>query len=395
VSLSARKTKHVEADEEGFSSQWLMHEPARTPEELSLLKARIAQNPLVYGPLVSKDFQATLIQADFESEVSSRRIFETLQDIKRRFEDQNHTIHISGQPILQGWLDFYLPRMASLFLVALCAMALVLYYAFKSKRGVFLPLISAFMATLWGLGLTAAFGYKLTPSTVLAPFLVFALGVSHSVQFIKRYYEYMGRHKKNSKAAAIRITRELFVPAFTGLLTDGIGPIYPLCGPLGHGQVPGHRYRFRHHQHILQHGNLRAQRPLFHETAPQARGHQGRAHNAYQQDTRLFCAAGHREEDALDGHRDLLCPDAGSALWYEQAGGGGQEAGHLSPLCLKPYNQAEHFFSEHFATSDPYYIFVEGKAQDALVSCEVLREMDDLQRHLEGSVGAWAGPFLW
>ncbi len=233
VSLSARKVKHVQANEEGFITDWLMHDPPKTEEETNILKERIIRNPLVYGPIVSRDFKATLIQADFESSVSSRDIFQVLQGIKKQYEDTNNVIYISGQPILQGWLDFYLPQIGGLFIITLLAMSLALYNAFKSKRGILLPLISAFMATLWGLGLTSFCGYKLTPSTVLAPFLVFALGVSHSVQFIKLYYEYMSKHKRNSKAAAIKITRALFIPAFTGLVTDGIGPFTLFWVPLG------------------------------------------------------------------------------------------------------------------------------------------------------------------
>jgi predicted RND superfamily exporter protein len=51
-----------------------------------------------------------------------------------------------------------------------------------------------------------------------------------------------------------------------------------------------------------------------------------------------------------------------------------------------PYNRAEKFVSEKFATTEPYYIFVEGREQDALLSSAVLKEMDGLQRYLEKEV---------
>jgi predicted RND superfamily exporter protein len=53
-----------------------------------------------------------------------------------------------------------------------------------------------------------------------------------------------------------------------------------------------------------------------------------------------------------------------------------------------PYNQAEKFISEKFATSDPYYIFVEGKDQDVFLTTSALKEMDSLQRYLEKEVSA-------
>ena len=51
-----------------------------------------------------------------------------------------------------------------------------------------------------------------------------------------------------------------------------------------------------------------------------------------------------------------------------------------------PYNQAEAFISGHFSTADPYYIFVEGKAENSVIKAEALKEMDSLQRYLEKRV---------
>ncbi len=386
VSLSARKIKHVEANEEGFTTQWLMHDPAKTQEEINLLKERIVRNPLVYGPIVSTDFRATLIQADFESHVSSRQIFKVLQEIKKKYEDANHVIYISGQPLLQGWLDYYLPRMSSLFIITILAMSYVLYNAFKSKRGVILPLISAAMSTLWGLGLTSFFGFKLTPSTILAPFLVFALGVSHSVQFIKRYYEYMSKHKRDSKAAAIKITRSLFVPAFTGLLTDGIGPFTLFAVPLGMVRSLAIAIGFGIFSiffttNILVPALLSFMKPpkrleiIKEERATLTNKILGYfAGLAVERKTRWIVILTFfiLTFIALFGTSQLVVGDKlpGTSLLYSNS----------------PYNQAEKFISEKFATSDPYYIFVEGRHEDALLNVEALKEMDGLQRYLEKEV---------
>jgi predicted RND superfamily exporter protein len=48
-----------------------------------------------------------------------------------------------------------------------------------------------------------------------------------------------------------------------------------------------------------------------------------------------------------------------------------------------PYNRAEKFISEKFSTSDPYYVFVEGRYSDTFLKSDVLKEMDNLQRYLE------------
>lgn len=386
VSLSARKVKHVEANEEGFTTEWMMHDPPKTKEEIDILRQRIIRNPMVYGPMVSSDFKATLIQADFESDVSTRRIFNILQDTKKQYQDSNHIIYISGQPVLQGWLDFYLPRMVWLFGITLLVMSLVLWDAFKSKRGVFLPLLSAFMATLWGLGLTSLFGYKLTPATVLAPFLVFALGTSHGVQFIKRYYEYMARGKRNSKAAAIYITRTLFVPAFTGLFTDGIAPFTLFFVPLGMVKSLAVAIGFGilsifFSTIILVPNLLSFMKPPKHlevlkeeKTTLTNKILSYFARLAVNKKSRIIVIGAFFVLTfvAILGMGQLVVGDKrpGTSLLYNK----------------DPYNQAERFISEKFATSDPYYIFVEGKGQDTLLSSQVLKEMDGLQRYLEKEV---------
>jgi len=387
VSLSARKVKHVEANEEGFKTEWLMHDPPKNPQEIEILKTRIVRNPLAYGVIVSRDFRSSLIQADFESNVSVKKIFEILQGIKNKYEDESHSIYISGQPVLQGWLDSYLPKMSVLFIFTVSAMALVLFNAFKSKRGVFLPLLSAFMATLWGLGMTAMLGYKLTPATVLAPFLVFALGVSHAVQFIKRYYEYMSKHKLNSKAAAIQITRNLFVPAFTGLLTDGIAPFTLFFVPLGMVKSLAVGIGFGilsifFSTVVLVPNLLSFMKPpkrleviKEERTSLTNRVLASFANLAVNKRSRwivivTFCVL---TLIAIWGTSQLVVGDKtpGTSLLYSSS----------------PYNRAEKFISDKFSTSDPYYIFVEGKSQDAILEPQVLKEMDSLQRYLERVLG--------
>ena len=383
VSLSARKVKHVEANEEGFKTEWLMHDPPKTAQEIEILKTRIVRNPLVYGVIVSRDFKSSLIQADFESNVSIKKIFEVLQGIKNKYEDDNHSIYISGQPVLEGWLDYYLPKMASLFIFTVLAMSLVLFNAFKSKRGVLLPLLSAFMATLWGLGMTAMLGYKLTPSTVLAPFLVFALGVSHAVQFIKRYYEYMSKHKRNSKVAAIKITRNLFVPAFTGLLTDGIAPFTLFFVPLGMVKSLAVGIGFGilsifFSTVILVPNLLSFMKPpkrlevLKEErTSLTNRVLASFANLAVKKRSRRLVITVFFVLTLISvwGTSQLVVGDKkpGTSLLYSES----------------DYNRAEKFISANFSTSDPYYVFVEGKSQDAILEPEVLKEMDSLQRCLE------------
>ncbi len=110
-SIASRHVKHVVADEEGFFVERLLRVPPRTPEELALLEKKIRMDPNIYGSLVSKDMRSTLIQVDFESTADTAAIFAQLQELKSRYEDGTTRMHIAGRPILEGWLNHYLPSM--------------------------------------------------------------------------------------------------------------------------------------------------------------------------------------------------------------------------------------------------------------------------------------------
>lgn len=386
LSLSSRKVKNIEPRESGFIVEPLMHDPPVSQEQINILQQRIIHNPLVYGPMVSRDFKATLIQADFESTVSSKQIFNFLQDIKKRYEDANNRIYISGFPVLQGWLDFYLPQMAHLFIFTILVMAWVLYMAFKSKRGVLLPLSSALMATLWGLGLTALCGYKLTPSTVLAPFLIFALGVSHSVQFIKRYYEYTSKQKGNSIDAAIHISQTLFVPAFFSLLTNAIAPLGLYTIPLE---------MFRSLAITIGFGVL----SIFFSTVilipillslmrPALQLEVAREEKATLTNKILgsFAQLAVRTKTRRIIIVSFFILTAVALLGINRLVVGDKNPGSSLLFSSNPYNQAERFISKNFSTSDPYFILVEGKSKDTFLKSGALKEMDSLQRYLEKEV---------
>ncbi|MCK5420677.1 MAG: MMPL family transporter, partial [Deltaproteobacteria bacterium] len=232
VSLSARKIKSTRAYEDGFEVKRLMRRAPETPATMEKLKQNIIRNPMYYGPLVSKDLKATRIMLDFEPEVTSRVIFKELEEIIGPERDTKTKVYIAGRPILEGWMDQYLPKMGWIFLATGLIMIILLYLAFRSKRGIILPFLSASMATVWGLGAITLLGYHLDPATILSPFFILALGISHAVQFIKRYYEAMKTNALDKKSAAQETLSHLFVPAVVSLVTDGIGFISLFIVPL-------------------------------------------------------------------------------------------------------------------------------------------------------------------
>ena len=385
VSLSARKIKSVKATAEGFGARRLMRYPPKSAEEMERLKETIVRNPMIYGPIVSKDFKSTLIQADFESDVSSRRIFRQVQQIIEEEKDSNNNIYIGGRPILEGWLDFYTPKMGKIFMGTLIVMILILYIAFRSKRGVLLPLASSLMATVWGLGILTLSGYKLGPTTILTPFLVLALGISHSVQFIKRYYEDELKHL-SSKEASQETLQSLFVPACTSLVTDGLGFLSLLIVPLA---------MIRSMALATGAGVL----SIFFTTVtfipailsflPSPKRKEIEREEKFNLLNRIL-----GKISSLSIHRFSRWAVVGIFLVLGVVGTigasrivvGDNEPGSASLYRNSPYNVAETMISNKFAGSSPYYVLIEGKEEEGLVDSQTLLEMESLTNYVKEKI---------
>ncbi len=231
-SIASRHIKHVVADKEGFFVERLLRAPPESREGMDELRANIKMDPNVYGRMVSKDFKSTFIQADFFSKAKTSYIFSVLQKLRKKYEDKNTKIYIAGRPMLEGWLNFYLPSMLKILIMSFGVILLILFLTFRSRRGVILPILDSSMATLWGMGAMKLLGLRLDPATILVPFIVLSLGISHSVHTLKRYYEEMRGSEMKSKHAVVNTMAHLFLPGIACVLTDGFGFLSLMAVPL-------------------------------------------------------------------------------------------------------------------------------------------------------------------
>jgi len=78
------------------------------------------------------------------------------------------------------------------------------------------------VAVAWQLGILSMLGYELDPFSILVPFLVFAIGVSHGAQKLNGVLQDIGRGTHRYIAARYTF-RRLFLAGVTALLSDGVG----------------------------------------------------------------------------------------------------------------------------------------------------------------------------
>jgi len=238
------------------------------------------------------------------------------------------------------------------------------------------------MGAIWGLGGLSLSGYHLDPTTTLVPFLILAIGVSHSIQFIERYYEEIRDNPTDRKKAAENTLAALSNPVRASIFADGLGFFSLLIVPLtmiktlaitaGAGVLSLYVTMVTFIPAVLTYLPVPAKLEV--ERA--------------------------ERRNFVDSFLNLIYWIGNHTLWRNvvlvlfigltglglrgitQIVVGDNEEGSATLYPHSPYNIAERFINKKFTGDNPYYIFVEGKKDEALLDWKVLKEMDSLKHYL-------------
>jgi predicted RND superfamily exporter protein len=225
-SLTHRTARKVFLSAEGsFVSQRYYDplKPSRSVAELEQLKADVIANPTIYGLLVSPDMKAALIKAQLnEGDLDYAKTFAELQKVRESISRSGHKIHVTGNPVLTGWVYTYLNQILTILAWTLALLATLLIVYFRRLYGIALPLLGIALSSIWGLGFMALVGINLEPLSLPIPFLIAARATSHGVQLVVRYYEELAR-THSGKQAARNALDALFRPGSLAIIVDAMG----------------------------------------------------------------------------------------------------------------------------------------------------------------------------
>ena len=184
--------------------------------ELGNLVASNFKSALIFVPLneIDPDTGEALNYADFSDKL------ETL--IRDKYESDTIKIHMTGFAKVIGDLIEGAEQVAMFFLIAIIITLLMLYWYSRCWRSSFTVLLCSIIAVVWQLGIIELIGSGINPYSMLVPFLVFAIGVSHGVQIINAIgnNRYAGYDNLSSARLAFR---GLYIAGLTALVSDAIG----------------------------------------------------------------------------------------------------------------------------------------------------------------------------
>jgi len=196
---------------------------------LRQLRINLARSGII-GSMVANDFKSTIIEVPiYDVDPTSgepldylafSRAIEKL--VRQSYENDNISVHIIGFPKIVGDL---LEGIGAIFLFAIVTLVITFILLFiytRCLRATVAPLFCSVIAVIWQLGLLHLLGFGLNAYSILVPFLILAVGVSHGVQVINAI-ALNGREVGDRLLAARLAFRGLYVAGMTALISDAVG----------------------------------------------------------------------------------------------------------------------------------------------------------------------------
>ncbi len=392
LSLAARKVKHIKGTRDGMEVRAMMDTIPQTPQEITALKAAVADSPMYLNTLVSPDGKAAAIIADFNLPKDDPRytpLYETIRKVVDPERDASVNIYLGGGPAALAWFEFYMAKMPLFFGVALLIIMVIQYWSFRSLQGMLLPIATALLSVIWGLGLMGLFDIHMDGMNTTTPILIMAVAAGHAIQILKRYYEEYHRLRSQAGAgSAAELSRAAIVESLAQ-----IGPVMLTAGLIAvitFYSLSGAEVSVVRHFGVFAGSGILGALVLEMTLIPVVRSYL-RAPKARETESERRIGVLDR---LLSWLADMLA--SGRALWLLSAGLifiGVAFAGVMmlhADNSLKRYNSEhsevrtdDNALNSHFAGTGSMLFLIEGQEQDSLKDPKVLQGMATLQEFLE------------
>jgi predicted RND superfamily exporter protein len=233
LSIAHPKVRSITASQGAISIREIFYPGVpKTQEDADRVRFAVYANPGIRGVYVSIDDTAAVVHSGFwEEELDFRNLYDRMSKLQAEESDDNHTIYMTGFPWLYTSVLQYTDELYYVFSATLISLSFLLYAYFRTWTGIWVPIFSGLLSSVWGLGIAAMLGFNLDPLVLVIPIFLTARALSHSVQSMDRYHEEFYRlHDKEQ--AIVESYSHLFAPAIASIVTDGIGLLIVAVAPI-------------------------------------------------------------------------------------------------------------------------------------------------------------------
>jgi predicted RND superfamily exporter protein len=195
--------------------------------ELEKVRRNIAKANL-QGSMVGSDYTSSMIYVPLMEQdnitgkpLNYGDLARRLNALRVKYATQGVTLHIVGFAMVVGDLIDGIDKILTFFAVSILIATAMLFWYTRCVRSTALVVIASLTAVVWQMGCLPLLGYDLNPYSVLVPFLIFAIGMSHGAQKMNGVMQDIGRGAHPLVAARYTF-RRLFLAGFAALTCDAV-----------------------------------------------------------------------------------------------------------------------------------------------------------------------------
>ncbi|QOL26354.1 RND family transporter [Thalassotalea sp. LPB0316] len=229
-SLWTPNVRWSEVTEEGFVGGAVIPDGYDgSAEMIEQIKANVFKSGQV-GILVANNFKSAIILAPLQDvnpetglALDYRELSTQLEErVRNQFVNDDIDIKIVGFAKVVGDLIEGALKVIAFFGLAVLITFALLYAYSRCIKSTIAVLSFSILAVFCQLGILNLLGYGINPYSMLVPFLVFAIGVSHGVQIINSIINHVATGAEKLEAAKLAF-RSLYLAGITALVSDAIG----------------------------------------------------------------------------------------------------------------------------------------------------------------------------
>ncbi|WP_172149308.1 efflux RND transporter permease subunit [Pseudomonas tumuqii] len=199
-----------------------------SPQSIEQVRINVERSGEI-GQLVAANYKSSIILVPLQEKIAEtgqridyHALSQRIEQLRAKYESDKVAIHVTGFAKVVGDLIDGLMQVLVFFAAAIAICTAVLFWYTRCLRSTLLVVLCSMIAVVWLLGLLPTLGYELDPYSILVPFLVFAIGMSHGAQKMNGIMQDMGRGTHRLVAARYTF-RRLFLAGMTALLADAVG----------------------------------------------------------------------------------------------------------------------------------------------------------------------------
>jgi len=224
--ISITTVENITASESEIFTGPLVENLPATKEEAEEIRSALKRNPMIAKPLVSPDEKATLIIAQPVFHMWDTAECVAAHDAIRSMLEKDAgpgKPYLAGYPMIVGLADKYMDRDNRVMLpLIVIVVILLLWLAFHSLRGVWIPLAVVAAATIWTFGAMHLVDLKITFISSSIPIVLVAMGIADGIHVIHEYNHHLRSGRENLQAV-LSTMQEMNAPVIMTSLTTSVG----------------------------------------------------------------------------------------------------------------------------------------------------------------------------